>query len=71
MAEPLQYNSNFLNLPPPDPLPPGTVLLPYPPTTSTTNGVITGYAFTRGVHCPKCGRLSCKCVDSTSMIFDY
>ncbi|KAI1795659.1 hypothetical protein LXA43DRAFT_731491 [Ganoderma leucocontextum] len=35
-------------------------IAPQPPTTQATDGVITSRRFTKGWHCKKCGRLSCR-----------
>ncbi len=35
-------------------------ILPQPPATEATNGVITSRRFTKGWHCKDCGRLSCR-----------
>jgi hypothetical protein len=60
LPEMLTYSTAFLALQPSHPLPSGLKLLPESTTTCATNGTSTGYVFTRGVHCRKCGRLSCR-----------
>ena len=56
----LQYNSRFLALTSQHPLSHGLRLLPPPAITRAMNGISTGYAFTRGIHCTNCGRLTCR-----------
>ncbi|KAJ6590248.1 hypothetical protein B0H10DRAFT_806878 [Mycena sp. CBHHK59/15] len=58
----LEYNSEFLKLIDNRPLPinyRGT-LEPKPPVLTPENGVTTTYAYSRGWHCRRCGRLSCR-----------
>ncbi|KAK6996677.1 2OG-FeII-Oxy-2 domain-containing protein [Favolaschia claudopus] len=58
----LDYNPDFLSLIDPRPLPIsfcGT-LLPKAPNPAPRNGITTSYAYSRGWHCRKCGRLACR-----------
>ncbi|KAF8894103.1 hypothetical protein BD779DRAFT_1783639 [Infundibulicybe gibba] len=57
----LDYNTEFLRLLPPMSLPPGFAeLCPSSPPTTSEAGATTDYIFSRGWHCNKCGRLSCR-----------
>ncbi|KAJ7034402.1 hypothetical protein C8F04DRAFT_573004 [Mycena alexandri] len=58
----LNYNPEFLSVIDPRPLPfsyRGT-LLPTKLVLNPSDGVTTTYAYSRGWHCRKCGRLSCR-----------
>ncbi|KZT29010.1 hypothetical protein NEOLEDRAFT_1057099 [Neolentinus lepideus HHB14362 ss-1] len=59
LPEALNYSDSFLVL---LKLPPAGCMdiRPLPPADSGTNGVTTSQEFTRGFHCRKCGRLSCR-----------
>ncbi|KAF9529247.1 hypothetical protein CPB83DRAFT_273364 [Crepidotus variabilis] len=59
VEDPGEYKPGFLELIPPRSQLEDLVLLPEPVVVAK-NEPLTGYAFTRGVHCPKCGRLSCR-----------
>ncbi|KAJ7231418.1 hypothetical protein B0H12DRAFT_210099 [Mycena haematopus] len=58
----LEYNPQFLSVIDPRPLPFSFrgMLLPKPPVPAPRNGITTSYAYSRGWHCRKCGRLSCR-----------
>jgi len=57
----LEYDSRFLELMTPLPIPPDFgKLKPDLPACLSTDGTVTSYAFTRGFHCNSCGRLSCR-----------
>ncbi|KAJ7181183.1 hypothetical protein C8R46DRAFT_598816 [Mycena filopes] len=58
----LDYNPDFLSVIDFRPLPVShrDTLLPKPPVLTPTDGVTTTYAYSRGWHCRKCGRLSCR-----------
>lgn len=60
LGEELEYNPEFLRLAHVDSLAiPTEKLEPEPPILSS-RGPTTDYAYTRGWHCNKCGRLSCR-----------
>lgn len=57
----LSYNADFLNLEPPDRFPVDLVdIFPAPPPAKVPDDITTTYTFTRGLHCRRCGRLSCR-----------
>ncbi|KAJ6582334.1 hypothetical protein B0H19DRAFT_1118091 [Mycena capillaripes] len=58
----LDYNPNFLAVIDSRPLPISyqDQLLPKPPVLAPKDGITTSYAYSRGWHCRKCGRLSCR-----------
>jgi len=57
----LSYNADFLHLEPPDRFPVDLVdIFPAPPPTKVPDDITTTYTFTRGLHCGRCGRLSCR-----------
>ncbi|KAJ7352130.1 hypothetical protein DFH08DRAFT_858004 [Mycena albidolilacea] len=58
----LDYNPDFLTVIDPRPIPPSFrgELLPRLLDPAPANGVTTSYAYSRGWHCRKCGRLSCR-----------
>ncbi|KAJ7509581.1 hypothetical protein B0H11DRAFT_1252644 [Mycena galericulata] len=58
----LDYNPDFLTIIDlrPMPLQFRDELLPKPPVLAPKDGITTTYAHTRGWHCRKCGRLSCR-----------
>ncbi|TFK44332.1 hypothetical protein BDQ12DRAFT_730402 [Crucibulum laeve] len=61
LPEDLEYELEFLKISTPHSLPPGYgSLLPPPPMPENSDGITTDYAFTRGWHCTRCGRLSCR-----------
>lgn len=60
----LQYNLQFLRLPPSYVLPCEIRdIRPPLPVCSAPDGITTTHSFTRGWHCRGCGRLSCRYVD--------
>ncbi|KAJ7911217.1 hypothetical protein B0H13DRAFT_2482869, partial [Mycena leptocephala] len=58
----LDYNPKFLAVIDPRPLPMSyqDQFLPKPPVLAPKDGITTSYAYSRGWHCRKCGRLSCR-----------
>ncbi|KAJ7217321.1 hypothetical protein GGX14DRAFT_358383 [Mycena pura] len=62
LPEQLNYNSEFISLIDSRPLPRSfrDSLIPKPPVLAPQGGVTTTYACSRGWHCQKCGRLSCR-----------
>ncbi|KAF8145469.1 hypothetical protein K438DRAFT_1871990 [Mycena galopus ATCC 62051] len=58
----LDYNPEFLTVIDHRPLPFSFrgALAPKPPVPTPKDGVTTSYAYSRGWHCRKCGRLSCR-----------
>ncbi|KAF8070689.1 hypothetical protein FPV67DRAFT_1036975 [Lyophyllum atratum] len=56
----LDYNRDFLRLTPPYSLPPNLSDIRPGRPESSLDSITTTYAFTRGLHCRKCGRLSCR-----------
>jgi hypothetical protein len=61
LPDQLDYNPRFLELLPEiQPSKGYGRLLPSPPLVHPTNEAITNYRFSRGWHCSKCGRLSCR-----------
>ncbi|KAJ7625720.1 hypothetical protein FB45DRAFT_922145 [Roridomyces roridus] len=56
----LEYNPAFLSLIDFRPLPPNYTLAPDPPVLAPKDGIVTAYEHSRGWHCLKCGRLSCR-----------
>ncbi|KAJ6468227.1 hypothetical protein C8R45DRAFT_837821, partial [Mycena sanguinolenta] len=58
----VDYNPEFLSVIDHRPLPISFrgALLPKPPDPAPKDGVTTSYAYSRGWHCRKCGRLSCR-----------
>ena len=62
----LEYNAQFLQLLPPFVLPSDMRdIRPALPVSSAPDGITTTHLFSRGWHCPKCGRLSCRYVPSS------
>ncbi|KIK67152.1 hypothetical protein GYMLUDRAFT_257086 [Collybiopsis luxurians FD-317 M1] len=60
-SENLEFDEEFLQLRPLPPLDAGfRNILPSPPITHPSNKITTTQPFTRGMHCTKCGRLSCR-----------
>ncbi|TFK26504.1 hypothetical protein FA15DRAFT_667393 [Coprinopsis marcescibilis] len=60
LPEELTYHKEFLLLHKPCYLPLGYETLRPPPVTERPDGITTSEAFTRGFHCTKCGRMSCR-----------
>jgi hypothetical protein len=61
----LDYAANFLELIPIQSLPTNLPeLFPKPPPTEAWDHITTAYAFSKGWHCPQCGRLSSRQVFS-------
>ncbi|TEB38335.1 hypothetical protein FA13DRAFT_1621066 [Coprinellus micaceus] len=60
LPEELTYHEGFLALREPCPLPIGFETLRPPPVKERADGISTSHYFTRGFHCDKCGRLSCR-----------
>lgn len=57
----LEFHENFLQLQTLSPLDEGfRNICPPPPVTSPSDKITTVQSFTRGMHCVKCGRLSCR-----------
>ncbi|KAE9411196.1 hypothetical protein BT96DRAFT_804132, partial [Gymnopus androsaceus JB14] len=57
----LDFHEEFLRLRSLPPLDDGLRnIIPPPPVTSPSNRITTVQSFTRGMHCIKCGRLSCR-----------
>ncbi|KAJ7648702.1 hypothetical protein DFH06DRAFT_1209378 [Mycena polygramma] len=58
----LDYNPEFLTIIDHRPIPflHRGMLFPKPPVLAPKDGITTSYAATRGWHCRKCGRLSCR-----------
>ncbi|KAJ6513520.1 hypothetical protein DFH09DRAFT_941340 [Mycena vulgaris] len=62
LPEELDYNPEFLSVIDLRPLPLAYrgALLPKPPILAPKDGITTTYRYSRGWHCRKCGRLSCR-----------
>jgi len=61
----VDYCPSFLELPPSQPLPPGFESVGHAEGSTLEiipTNIITTYALSKGFHCGKCGRLSCRCV---------
>ncbi|KXN90984.1 hypothetical protein AN958_03051 [Leucoagaricus sp. SymC.cos] len=68
LGDELEYNPRFLELAPADSLAiPVDTLEPEWPL-SRSEGRTTDYAYTRGWHCKKCGRLSCRLIIFSSLL---
>ncbi|KAJ6478098.1 hypothetical protein C8R47DRAFT_1139341 [Mycena vitilis] len=62
LPQTLDYNPEFLTIIDHRPVPflHRGMLFPKPPVLAPKDGITTSYAATRGWHCRKCGRLSCR-----------
>ncbi|KAJ7486545.1 hypothetical protein FB451DRAFT_771205 [Mycena latifolia] len=62
LPDELDYNPEFLSVIDLRPLPLAyrDALLPAPPVLAPLDGITTTYKYSRGWHCRKCGRLSCR-----------
>ncbi|KAJ7486451.1 hypothetical protein FB451DRAFT_1026144 [Mycena latifolia] len=62
LPDQLDYNPEFLSVIDFRPLPLAyrDALLPEPPVLAPKDGITTTYKYSRGWHCRKCGRLSCR-----------